>query len=31
VAADAEHNFEIGKAHLGYDRLEQSLRELLPS
>jgi hypothetical protein len=30
VAADAEHNFTIGKGHLGYDRLETSLRELLP-
>ncbi len=29
VAADAEHNFEIGKAHLGYDRLEQALTPLL--
>ncbi len=30
MAADAEHNFEIGKAHLGYDRLEQAFRKLLP-
>lgn len=29
-AADADHNFVIGKAHLGYDRLEQALGELLP-
>jgi hypothetical protein len=29
IAADAEHNFLIGKASLGYDRLEQALRELL--
>jgi glycosyltransferase involved in cell wall biosynthesis len=27
--ADAEHNFAIGQAHLGYDRLEQGLAELL--
>ena len=31
IAADAEHNFLIGKASLGYDRLEQALRELLPT
>jgi mannosylglucosylglycerate synthase len=30
VAANAEHNFAIGKANLGYDRLEQAFRELLP-
>ncbi len=29
IEADAEHNFAIGQAHLGYDRLEQSLGELL--
>jgi glycosyltransferase involved in cell wall biosynthesis len=28
-AADAEHNFAIGKAHLGYDRLEAGLAALL--
>jgi hypothetical protein len=28
-AADAEHNFAIGKAHLGYDRLEAGLTTLL--
>lgn len=28
-AADAEHNFAIGKAHLGYDRLERALGEML--
>jgi glycosyltransferase involved in cell wall biosynthesis len=28
-AADAEHNFAIGQAHLGYGRLEQGLAELL--
>jgi mannosylglucosylglycerate synthase len=28
---DAEHNFAIAKAHLGYDRLERSLRALLAS
>jgi glycosyltransferase involved in cell wall biosynthesis len=28
-AADAEHNFAIGKAHLGYDRLERGLADLL--
>jgi glycosyltransferase involved in cell wall biosynthesis len=27
--ADAEHNFAIGKAHLGYDRLEAALATLL--
>jgi hypothetical protein len=31
IAADAEHNFLIGRASLGYDRLEQALRELLPT
>jgi glycosyltransferase involved in cell wall biosynthesis len=31
IAADAEHNFLIGKASLGYDRLEEALRELLPT
>jgi len=30
-AADAQHNFVIGQAHLGYDRLEGALRELLSS
>lgn len=30
-AADAEHNFEVGRAHLGYDRLEQALSELIAS
>lgn len=29
AAIDAEHNFEIGKAHLGYDRLERAFGELL--
>lgn len=29
LEADAEHNFAIGKAHLGYDRLGGSLAELL--
>jgi hypothetical protein len=28
-AADGEHNFAIGKAHLGYDRLERALGEML--
>jgi glycosyltransferase involved in cell wall biosynthesis len=28
-AADAEHNFVIGKEHLGYDRLERALGEML--
>jgi glycosyltransferase involved in cell wall biosynthesis len=28
-AADAEHNFTIGKQHLGYDRLEAALGTLL--
>lgn len=28
-AADAEHNFAIGKKHLGYDRLERALGELI--
>ena len=28
-AADAGHNFAIGQAHLGYDRLERALGELL--
>jgi hypothetical protein len=30
-AAEARHNFDIGQAHLGYDRLEAGLRELLDS
>ena len=29
LEADAEHNFAIGRAHLGYDRLGGSLAELL--
>jgi glycosyltransferase involved in cell wall biosynthesis len=29
--ADAAHNFEIGRAHLGYDRLQQALAELIAS
>jgi glycosyltransferase involved in cell wall biosynthesis len=29
--ADAEHNFVIGKAQLGYDRLERGLAQLLAS
>jgi glycosyltransferase involved in cell wall biosynthesis len=28
-AADAEHNFAIGRKHLGYDRLERALGELM--
>ena len=28
-AADAEHNFAIGRRHLGYDRLERALGELI--
>jgi glycosyltransferase involved in cell wall biosynthesis len=28
-AADASHNFAIGRKHLGYDRLERSLGDLL--
>jgi glycosyltransferase involved in cell wall biosynthesis len=28
-AADAEHNFAIGRKHLGYDRLERALGELI--
>jgi glycosyltransferase involved in cell wall biosynthesis len=27
--ADAEHNYAIGRDHLGYDRLQQALAELL--
>ncbi len=30
-AANAEHNFDIGKAQLGYDRLERGLAQLLAS
>jgi mannosylglucosylglycerate synthase len=30
-AADAEHNFDIGKTNLGYDRLERGLAQLLAS
>jgi glycosyltransferase involved in cell wall biosynthesis len=30
-AAEADHNFAIGKAHLGYDRLQQALTDLLAS
>jgi hypothetical protein len=30
-AAEAKHNFDIGQAHLGYDRLEAGLGELLAS
>lgn len=28
-ASDAEHNFAIGQKHLGYDRLESALQELI--
>jgi len=31
IEANAEHNFGIAQAHLGYDRLERSLRALLAS
>jgi glycosyltransferase involved in cell wall biosynthesis len=30
-SADGEHNFALGKAHLGYDRLERGLAQLLAS
>lgn len=30
-ASDAEHNFAIGHEHLGYDRLERALGELIAS
>ncbi|MGH2488125.1 MAG: glycosyltransferase, partial [Candidatus Limnocylindria bacterium] len=30
-AADAEHNFVIGRKHLGYDRLERALSDLMAS
>jgi glycosyltransferase involved in cell wall biosynthesis len=29
--ADAEHNFVLGRAHLGYDRLERAVSELVGS
>jgi hypothetical protein len=30
-AAEADHHFAIGKAHLGYDRLQEALTDLLAS